>query len=298
MMKPVARVDGQCALADLGQPVLDGGKLLWNGSMLLLSLALAIPFFTPSAFLMFLVLTYVTLLLGHSVGMHRMMIHRTFSSPKLVERMLIYLGTIVGVAGPSGILQVHDIRDWAQRQPSCHDFFAHRRSYIRDVSWQLFYRFDFDRPPEFLIEKEIANDKFYRFLDISWRWHQIPLAIVLYAIGGLPWVIWGICVRVSVSVVGHWTITYFCHRPGDGRWDVEQAAVQASNLPGLGWLTYGECWHNNHHAFPGSAKLGLEPDQIDLAWWVICALGKIRLASNIGTPRAETEREDLKRRLT
>ena len=52
---------------------------------------------TWQSVLLFLVLTYVTLLIGHSVGMHRMMIHRTFKTPKWVGWLLIYLGTIVGV---------------------------------------------------------------------------------------------------------------------------------------------------------------------------------------------------------
>ncbi len=276
----------------------DAKKTLWNGSMLLLTLTLAIPFFTMGAFFMFLILTYVSLLLGHSVGMHRMMIHRTFACSKSLERSLIYLGTLVGVAGPHGILYVHDIRDWAQRQSVCHDFFAHRKSLIRDLTWQLFYRFEFNRPPKFAIEENIAKDKFYQFLENTWRWHQLPLALILFAIGGLPWVIWGLFVRIIFSVAGHWTITYFCHRPGNGRWDVQKASVQASNLPGLGWLTYGECWHNNHHAFPESARIGIEAGQSDPAWWVISGLGKIGLVWDIGLPRATSEQEDLKQRLT
>ncbi|QTD57676.1 acyl-CoA desaturase [Parasphingorhabdus cellanae] len=296
-MEPVIRIDGSSASADLGQPVLDAPKLVWNGSMLVFAIIFAIPYFTFSALLMFFCLTYATLLLGHSVGMHRMLIHRTFICSKPVERFLIYIGTLVGVAGPHGILRVHDIRDWAQRQPRCHDFFSHRRSLLKDLRWQLFYRFEFEKPPEFFIEANVASDRFYIFLEKTWRWHQILLAILLYAIGGIPWVIWGICMRVIVSAAGHWTITHFCHRPGQGDWDVKGASVQASNLPGLGLLTYGECWHNNHHAFPESARIGLEDDQHDPAWWVIKWLGEVGLAHNIGLPRAKSSREDLTKRL-
>lgn len=298
MMKPVARVDGSSASAEFGRVSFDMKKAIWNGSMLVCAISLAFPFFTLGAFFMFLILTYFSLLLGHSVGMHRMMIHRTFVCSKLLERSLIYLGTLVGVAGPHGILYVHDIRDWAQRQPACHDFFAHRKSLIRDLTWQLFYRFEFDRPPNFTIEKNIADDKFYHFLEKSWRWHQLPLAVILFVIGGIPWVVWGIFVRIIVSVAGHWTVTYFCHRPGKGRWDVATACVQASNLNGLGLLTYGECWHNNHHAFPESARIGLEPGQSDPAWWVIAGLGKAGFVWDIGLPRALSQQEDLRRRLT
>jgi fatty-acid desaturase len=52
------------------------------------------------------------------------------------------------------------------------------------------------------------------------------------------------------------------------------ASAQASNLPGLGLFTYGECWHNNHHAFPESARIGLDPGQADPGWWVLQQFAK------------------------
>jgi len=117
---------------------------------------------------------------------------------------------------------------------------------------------------------------------------------LLYWAGGWSFVVWGIFVRVAVSVTGHWTITYFCHNPGPGKWRVKNASVQASNIPWLGLITYGECWHNNHHAFPESARIGIEPGQSDPAWWFIKAMSCLGLANNIGTPRAEVLRDDLR----
>lgn len=293
MMAPVLRIEGDCADPSSGRPVLDWPKVLWNGGMLLGALAAITFLFSWSGLAVFLVTTYVSLLLGHSVAMHRMMIHRTFRCPKALERTLIYLGTLVGVSGPSGIIRIHDVRDWAQRQPHCHDFFAHTRGLARDLSWQLFYRFDFESPPTVHIEAEFVEDPFYRFLDATWRWHQAPVAALLYLGGGWSWVAWGVCARVIVSAAGHWTITYFCHNPGPGRWRVNGAYVQASNIPALGLLTYGECWHNNHHAFPESARIGLEPDQTDPAWSVISGLERIGWATKVGRPRSERERDDL-----
>jgi stearoyl-CoA desaturase (delta-9 desaturase) len=250
-------------------------------------------FFTPGAVLLFAVLTYSMLLIGHSVGMHRMMIHRTFFCPKWLERTLIYVGVLVGMSGPYGIVRIHDLRDWAQRRPACHDFFAHRQGYLRDITWQLGHRFEFEDPPCLRIEKNLNDDRWYRFMERTWRFHQLLIAVPLFLIGGLPWVVWGVLVRVAVSVVGHWTVTYFCHNPGPGRWKVPEACVQASNIPGLGILTYGECWHNNHHAFPESARIGLDPGQCDPAWRFIQLLALLGLASHVGLPRQEAEREDL-----
>ncbi|WP_375403147.1 acyl-CoA desaturase [uncultured Sphingomonas sp.] len=293
MMKPVLRIDGRGACAVSGFPMLDLPKAAWNGGMLVTTLVLAGPYFTWGAFTLFITVTYTSLLIGHSVGMHRLMIHRTFDCPKFLERALIYVGVLVGVSGPSGIIAVHDVRDWAQREPRCHDFFAHNKPLPMDLLWQLAFRFRFERPPTVDIEPHFANDPFYRFLDRTWRWHQLPLAALFYAFGGWPWVVWGVCARVIVSAAGHWTITHFCHNPGDGRWSVRNASVQASNLRGMGLLTYGECWHNNHHAFPESARIGLEPGQTDPAWRLIRLFECSGLVRNVGHPRARHEREDL-----
>ena len=292
MMEPVIRVDGTGADPCAGRVRIDGAKALWNGAMIAGTLA-ALVVATWQAVLLFLVLTYATLLIGHSVGMHRMMIHRTFRARPWLARLLLYVGTIVGVSGPSGIIRIHDTRDWAQREPFCHDFFAHRAGFWQDLAWNLFCHFDFDRPPRITIEPAIAADPFVRFLDATWRWQQLPLAAVLYAWGGWPSLLWGVCARVFVSTAGHWSVTYFCHNPGPGRWRVKGAGLQASNLPGLGLLTYGECWHNNHHAFPESARIGLEPGQTDPGWWVIRGLERLGLVTAVGEPRPASLRDDL-----
>ncbi len=292
MMEPVVRIDGSAADPCAGRVRIDWPKALWNGAMFAGTIC-AVALSTWQSVLVFVTLTYASLLIGHSVGMHRMMIHRSFNCPGWFARTLIYIGTLVGVSGPSGIIAIHDTRDWAQRQPACHDFFAHRRTLLKDLIWNLSCRFEFERAPLVTIEPEISQDPFYRFLDATWHWHQLPLAALLYWAGDWPFVLWGICARVFVSAAGHWTVTYFCHNPGPGRWRVKGAGIQASNLPGLGLLTYGECWHNNHHAFPESAQIGIEKGQTDPGWWIIRLLENAGLASEIGRPRDREARGDL-----
>lgn len=292
MMEPVIRVNGQGADPCTGTIRIDWPKALWNSAMLVGTI-FAFIFMTWQAVVLFLILIYSTLLVGHSVGMHRMMIHRTFAAPRWLARLLIYIGTMVGVSGPSGIIRIHDIRDWAQREPACHDFFAHRRSLPLDLCWNLFCRFEFEHPPVVTIEDSLADDPFIIWLDKTWRWQQLPLTALLFWLGGWPFVLWGICARVFVSSAGHWSVTYFCHNPGPGRWQVKEAGIQASNLRGLGLLTYGECWHNNHHAFPESARIGLEPEQPDPGWWVIQCLEQAGLVYDVSLPRAKAKRDDL-----
>jgi stearoyl-CoA desaturase (delta-9 desaturase) len=293
MMKPVMRVQGEGANAVAGKVVVDAKKAAWNLGMVGTALFLA-PFTASiDAILVFIVLTYFGLLFGHSIGMHRFMIHRTFDAPLWLERLLVYIGVLVGMSGPYGVIHIHDQRDWAQRQSECHDFFAHRRGYCRDVLWQLACVFRFDAAPLVTIEPKFADDPWYRWMDRTWRYQQLLLAIPLFLAGGWSWVVWGVAVRVAVSNVGHWTITYVCHNPGPGRWFVKGASVQASDFQGLGLISCGECWHSNHHAFPESARIGLEPGQFDPSWQIIRMLEQFRLAYNVGLPRPREQQGDL-----
>lgn len=293
MRKDVWRVDGSGATASDGRVVWEPAKSFWNGGMIAVA-SIAGPITAAlDTLALFAALTYMTLLLGHSVGMHRLLIHRTYECPKWLARALIYAGALVGMAGPFGILRIHDVRDWAQRLPACHDFFSHRRSLCVDALWQLGCRFEFDRPPLFVIEDEFLNDPWLRWMERTWMLQQVPLALLLYALGGWGWVVWGVCCRISVSVIGHWVVTYLCHNPGPGRWQVLGAGVQAANLQGLGAITMGECWHNNHHAFPESARMGIETGQFDPGYSVIAALERLGLVWNVGLPREPLAREDL-----
>jgi hypothetical protein len=94
-------------------------KSLWISGMTLAALIGGPISFTWDALALFVVTTAVTVCLGHSLGMHRRLIHREFDCPLWLERLFVYLGTLVGMAGPYGMVH-HDIRDWAQRKPSCH----------------------------------------------------------------------------------------------------------------------------------------------------------------------------------
>ena len=71
------------------------------------------------------------------------------------------------------------------------------------------------------------------------------------------------------------------------------AAVQGFNIPYTALLAMGENWHNNHHAYPGSAKMGLSKGQWDPGWWVLKLFEKAGLAWNIITPKQLSVRAEL-----
>ena len=268
-------------------------KSLWISVMTGIALIAGPMFATWDAVALFLATTAVTVCLGHSLGMHRRLIHRAYECPWWLERLFVYLGTIVGMAGPYGMIRQHDIRDWAQRKPSCHPYLAHRSSMLRDGYWQLHCELRLAHPPQLVIEQRVANDPFYRFLESTWMAQQIPWALLFLAVGGLPWVVWGVCVRIAASVTGHWLVGYFAHNRGPRSWHIEGAGVQGYNVRYCGLITMGEAWHNNHHAFPASARLGLHADEIDPGWLVLCVLARFGLVWDVKTPEHLPPRENL-----
>ena len=273
----------------------DFKKSLWISSMYLGMILAFSLYFTLENFLLFIFLSALVLCFGHSLGMHRRLIHKSYDCPKWMEYIFVYLGSLVGLGGPFTMVYTHDIRDWAQRRTHCHDYFAHRRSFLKDAWWQMHCEVSLERPPRFVLEDEVRNDRFYRFIELTWMWQQAPWALLLFAFGGWAWVLWGICTRVAVCVTGHWFIGYFAHRRGHRDWYVEGAGVQGYNIKCAGLITFGECWHNNHPAFPGSANLGLYKGQVDPGWWVLRLLETLGLVWNIQTPETLAHRNELRR---
>jgi fatty-acid desaturase len=276
------------------------GRVRWSPLKSLFWFAMAaggltavVAFPSWSGLLLFLASSAVTLCLGHSLGMHRRLIHRAYDCPVWMERLFVYLGTLVGMAGPVGMVRTHDLRDWAQRQPQCHDYFAHRRGFWRDAWWQLHCDIRLARPPRFEVPAALANDRVLMVIERHWMLQQLPWALLFGAVGGVGWVLWGVCLRVVVSLTGHWLVGHFAHRRGHRSWHVAGAGVQGHNVAGCGLITFGECWHNNHHAFPGSARLGLYPGQADPGWWVLSALRSLGCVWNLTLPAALPAREEL-----
>jgi fatty-acid desaturase len=276
-----------------GRIVWDTAKSLWWFAHLCGAIVGLIWFTALDTMLVFLTMSAVTICAGHSVGMHRLLIHRSFDAPLWLQRLLIWLGTLVGMAGPFGMIRAHDMRDWHQRQTECPPHPSHAAGFWRDAWWQMHCRYDLTNPPRFQIESGIADDPFLRWMDRTWMAQQLPVAIVLCAIGGWGWVLWGISLRIVVSLTGHWAVGHFAHRKGHQGWRIDGLPVQGYNLPGLGLLTFGENWHGNHHAFPHSARFGVEEGQLDPGYWFIRALAWLGLARAIRLPDSEPARDGL-----
>lgn len=268
-------------------------KSIWYSTHLLIALIGGFYTFSISALLVFIAFTAVTLCLGHSLGMHRRFIHNSYECPLWLEYFFVHLGIIVGMAGPLGMMHQHDLRDWAQRKPQCHPYLRHGEPILIDGWRQLHCDLQLKHPPLFQPETRVSHDNIYKWMERTWMLQQLPWALALFYLGGISWVVWGVSARIAVSVTGHWLIGFFAHNRGARDWHVEGAAVQGYNLKLAALLTMGESWHNNHHAFPGSAVLGIYQDQIDPGWRVLNAMHNLGLAWNIKTPNQLAKRAEV-----
>ncbi len=277
-----------------GRVVYAPAKSLWFIGMAVAAAAGCAATFSWSAVLVFLVATGSVLLLGHSLGSHRKLIHDSYGCPRWLERFLVYMGVQVGLAGPLGLLRQHELRDYAQRLPDCHAYLRHGSAPWKDAWWQLNCELRLDDPPQLQLEPRVAQDRFYLALERTWMLQQIPPAMLLFLWGGWAFVFWGVCARITAGVFGHWLIGYFAHNHGPMHFAVDGAAVQGRNIRWTSLLTMGECWHNNHHAFPGSARLGLAAGEWDPGWWMLMAMRRAGLVWDLRLPADLPARAELR----
>lgn len=284
--QPVDVVSGQVRFATL--------KFVWFAGMATAAIVGGALTISWAALALYAGLTSAVLLFGHSLGSHRKLIHDSFQCPQWLTYLLVYLGVQVGLAGPLGLLRQHDLRDYAQRLPDCHPYLRHGQGFWHDAWWQICCDLHLDHPPAIRIEARVARDRFYRFLEATWMLQQLPPALLLYWLGGWSFVFWGVCARVATGIAGHWLIGYFAHNHGPMHLEVEGAAVQGHNVSFTSLLTMGECWHNNHHAYPGSARLGLRDGEWDPGWWVLSGLRRVGLVWQVRLPADLPPRPELK----
>lgn len=123
------------------------------------------------------------------------------------------------------------------------------------------------------------TDPWLCFLERTWPLHVLGLTGVVLAVLGPEAVALCVCARTAAGILGHWAVGYAAHVWGERRYALPGAAESGTNIWVLGVLSFGEGFHNNHHAFPGSARMGQKAHELDLGWWVIrglCRLGLVR----------------------
>jgi fatty-acid desaturase len=249
--------------------------------------------FSLGALAALLILLFLTACLGWSVGLHRCIIHRSFDCPRWMTYGLAYLGTLAGIGGPCYTYQSHNARDYYQSLPDGPDVSGYRRNFLYSY-YSLLLRTPYPSGAQ-PVPVDVRNDAVFRFLDRTNLLNQIPVAFVLYLIGGWPYVIWGVILRIALLFDLFAAVNYFCHTTGYRTFQISGCTHEGRNHIVLGILGMGEGWHNNHHAYPSSARIGLCWWEIDLGYLSILVLQALGLAWEVKTPRNTPLRPHAKR---
>jgi stearoyl-CoA desaturase (delta-9 desaturase) len=131
---------------------------------------------------------------------------------------------------------------------------------------------------------DLIKSPFYRALEQYNVFAQLALAVVLFLIGGWSWVVWGIFARLVFTYHCTWLVNSASHAVG---YRTFKTGDRSTNNWWVGILALGEGWHNNHHAFPFSARHGLRWFEFDATWLTIRLLRALRLARNVRIPTRE-----------
>jgi stearoyl-CoA desaturase (Delta-9 desaturase) len=269
-------------------------SLLWGGAFRWVDLALLAGLYVLCAF-------------GTTVGFHRLFTHRGFEAAAPVKAVLGVLGCMT-VQGPitqwvTDHRKHHALSDKPGDPHSPHvghgdGLGGAVRGFVHaHVGW-LFSNLGMEQGREW--GKDLYDDRLVRTIDRAYLlWVALSLGIpfaVGYAAGGtwqagLQGLVWGGLVRIFLYQHATFSVNSVCHM--FGRKDY-RSRDEARNNWLVALLVFGEGWHNNHHAFPASARHGLDRFQLDPSWWLIRGLERLGLVWDVRVP---DDRQRERRRL-
>ena len=245
----------------------------------------ALFFFTWKAFAVAFVLWWVAGSLGIGMSYHRLLTHRGYKTTKWMEYFLTACGTLAMEGGPIAWVATHRVhhqntdKEGDPHSPRDGGIWAH-------MGWILTGKAMHAKTDELLpYVPDLRKDKFHLWIS---EYHYVPtviLGIVLFAVGGLPFLLWGLFFRMVVGLHATWLVNSATHMWGSQRF---LTGDDSTNSFWVAILTFGEGWHNNHHAAPQVAKHGIAWYEIDTNWYGIATLRLLGLAWDIKLPKALT----------
>ena len=238
----------------------------------------ALFFFTWKALLVAVLLWWISGSLGIGMGYHRLLTHRGYKTPKWVEYCLTICATLALEGGPIFWVATHRIhhkfsdQDGDPHSPRDGKWWSH-------MGWILTGKsMHHDTTTLVRYVPDLAKDKFHVWIT---KYHYAPmivLGLALLAAGGLPLLLWGIFLRTVVGLHATWLVNSATHLWGSRRFATRDTST---NNWVVALLTFGEGWHNNHHAYPTSARHGLKWYEVDVNWYGIRALKLLGLAKHV-----------------
>jgi len=244
----------------------------------------ALFFFTWKALFVALALWWIAGGIGIGMGYHRLLTHRGYKTPLWMEYLLTVCGTLALEGGPIFWVGVHRLhhqntdKSGDPHSPQDGGLWAH-------IGWMVTGESLHNDSAELSrFVPELRKDRFHVWIS---RWHWVPivvLAAILFLVGGWPFLLWGIFLRTVVGLHSTWLVNSATHMWGSQRFSTGDTS---RNSFWVALLTFGEGWHNNHHAHPLSARHGLAWYEFDPNWYGIAILRRLRLAWDVKTIKFE-----------
>jgi len=255
----------------------------------------ALFMFNWQALVMTLFFWWVSGSVGIGVGFHRLLTHRGYKTPKLVEYFLTICGLLALEGSAINWVVTHRIHHaYTEREGDPHSprdggWWAHMGWILTGTGQQ------FDKEVLERYAPDLMKDKVHIWLH---RLYWLPLTILglaLFAVGGWSFLFWGVFLRVTFGLHATWLVNSATHMWGTRRFVTRD---DSTNLWWVALVTFGEGWHNNHHAHPTAARHGLTWYEIDLNWYAIRVMQFLGLAKSIkligltGLPRVIEDEQD------
>jgi sn-1 stearoyl-lipid 9-desaturase len=261
------------------------GPVLWILALHMGALLAFVPaYFSWSALAVCLFLHWLTGGIGICMTYHRLLTHRSFATrPRWLEYVLTAIGCAASEGGPIGWVADH------RRHHAHSDEELDLHSPNRGFGWaHMFWWMTPDitsiHTPEYYAKwaPDLTKDRAQVWLDKYHIIFPVLLGVALYAIGGMPWLVWGCFVRSVLVLHTTWLVNSATHVWG---YRSHETRDSSTNLWWVALLTYGEGWHNNHHAFQTSARHGLRWWEVDMTYWGIKLMSWVGLAHSIKLPK-------------
>ncbi len=232
--------------------------------------AVAAFFFVDTGAILTAIALYIVAgMFGIGMCYHRLLTHRAYKTPRFVEYLLTWCGTLALEGGPIFWVATHRIhhqhsdREGDPHTPREGTWWAHMGWVLmgdgmhHDASVLARYVPDLARDPV-----HVAISK--------WHWtSNVVVGLLLLAFGGVPYVLWGIFFRTTAGLHATWLVNSATHKWGSRRFATTD---DSTNNWWVALLTFGEGWHNNHHFYQASVRQGHHWWQVDFSWYLLVVM--------------------------
>ncbi len=246
--------------------------------------------FSWSGLAIMAVMMWVSGGLGITLCYHRLLTHASFKTPRWFKYLLTLCGCVAWQGSPVDWVGTHRLHHKHSDEP--HDPHSPQHGFTwAHITWTLHKKLDGIVAED--AAKDLLRDPGLRVIN---RYHVVPQLVLIaallgigWALGGFwlgaSWVVWGVAVRTVLVYHGTWFVNSAAHTWGYQNY--KHTGEKSTNLWWVALVSFGEGWHNNHHAHPRSAAHGLRWYELDPTWWTIKLLKWVGLAKEIKLPRPE-----------